>query len=106
MAKDFRAAYSLLDYYKGLYVARYGREPQTNKYRDKWPALDVCGDIGLRNAKALLDYYFRTQTQGHPLNTFFQNYDVLATEKQRQEADKEKIKRIMRETEKRVKNVR
>jgi hypothetical protein len=106
VAKDFRPAYGLLDFYKELYSERYGRAPTINKYRDKWGASDVCEEVGLKEAKLLLSYYFRTQTYGHPLITFFANYDVLAAEKKRQEADNERIKQIMKETEKRVKGVR
>ena len=106
VAKDFRPAYGLLEHYRSLYVAKYGVAPQVNKYRDKWGAIDVCDDVGLVKAKALLEYYFRTQTYGHPLPTFFANYDVLATEKARQDEDKARIKQIMKETEKRVKHGR
>lgn len=69
--------YILLTIYMALYEQKYGKKPRINKYKEKWAMQDVLDSIGFDNAKDVLNYYFRTGKNGHPLNFFYNNFDRL-----------------------------
>lgn len=76
-AQDTKLAYSLITMYTGLYKTRYGKTPTINKYREKWGMQDVLESIDYDRAKELLEYYFKLDRAGHPLQWFFYNFDKL-----------------------------
>ena len=67
----------LLTIYMALYEQKYGKKPRINKYKEKWAMQDVLDSIGFEQAKDVLNYYFRTGKNGHPLNFFYNNFDRL-----------------------------
>jgi hypothetical protein len=70
--------YILLTIYMALYEQRYGKKPRINKYKEKWAMQDVLDSLGsFDQAKDVLNYYFRTGKNGHPLNFFYNNFDRL-----------------------------
>ena len=69
--------YILLTIYMALYEQKYGKKPRINKYKEKWAMQDVLDSIGFDQAKDVLNYYFRTGKNGHPLNFFYNNFDRL-----------------------------
>jgi hypothetical protein len=69
--------YILLTIYMALYEQKYGKKPRINKYKEKWAMQDVLDSIGFDSAKDVLNYYFRTGKNGHPLNFFYNNFDRL-----------------------------
>ena len=69
--------YILLTIYMALYEQKYGKKPRINKYKEKWAMQDVLDSIGFDKAKDVLNYYFRTGKNGHPLNFFYNNFDRL-----------------------------
>lgn len=78
MAKDdAKQAYSLVSLYISLYRTKYGKPPVVNRYREKWAMQDVIDSCNYDRAKELLEYYFRCNKPGHPLNWFFYNFDKL-----------------------------
>ena len=78
MTKDnATAAYALLSYYAKLYKDRYGVSPTINKYKEKWAASSILEDYGKETSHKVLEYYFKMQKEGHPLNWFYNNFDVL-----------------------------
>lgn len=72
-----RDPYILMTIYQNLYKDRYGKMPSLNKFREKWAMQDVIESIGFERAKELLDYYFKTNKMGHPLNFFYNNFDKI-----------------------------
>ncbi len=38
---------------------------------------DVIDSVGYDRARELLEYYFKTSKNGHPLNFFFYNFDRI-----------------------------
>jgi Fic family protein len=48
-----------------------------NRYREKWAMNDVIETVGYDRAKQLIEYYFRCNRIGHPLNWFLYNFDKL-----------------------------
>jgi len=72
-----REPYILLTIYMALYEQKYGKKPRINKYKEKWAMQDVIDSIGFDQAKDVLNYYFRTGKNGHPLNFFYNNFDRL-----------------------------
>jgi hypothetical protein len=78
MAKEeARQPYILISIYEMLYKEKYNRTPKINKYREKWAMQDVIDSIGFDRARNVLEYYFRTNRPGHPLQHFFFNFDKL-----------------------------
>lgn len=78
MSKDeAKQAYSLVSLYISLYKNKYEKQPVVNRYREKWAMQDVIDSIGYERAKELLEYYFKCNKSGHPLNWFLYNFDRL-----------------------------
>lgn len=78
MTKDRASlAFTLLSYYSTKYKARYNKQPNINKYKEKWAAADILDDFSLDEAKNIIDYYFTLSKDGHPLNWLFNNFDKL-----------------------------
>ena len=92
MAKEeARQPYVLISIYEMLYKEKYNRAPKINKYREKWAMQDVIDSIGFDRARNVLEYYFRTNRPGHPLQHFFFNFDKL--DQVMIELDKDKLAR-------------
>jgi hypothetical protein len=78
MAKqDAQQAYALVSLYIALYKTKYAKQPIINRYREKWAMQDVIDTVGFERAKELIDYYFKCNKPGHPLNWFLYNFDRL-----------------------------
>ena len=69
--------YILLSLYTSLFKERYNRLPTINRHREKWAMQDVIDSVGFDRAKEILEYYFKTNKLGHPLQYFFFNFDKL-----------------------------
>jgi len=97
-----RDPYILMTIYQNLYKDRYGKMPSLNKFREKWAMQDVIESIGFERAKELLDYYFKTNKTGHPLNFFYNNFDRIDV--LNKEIKKDKLNRsiLLNETKKMV----
>lgn len=78
MAKeDAKYAYALVSLYIALYKTRYNKSPIVNRYREKWAMQDVIDTVGFERGKELIEYYFKCNKPGHPLNWFLYNFDKL-----------------------------
>lgn len=96
MAKeDDKQAYVLVSLYMSLYKARYNKQPTVNRYREKWAFQDVIDTVGFDRSKELLEYYFKCNKMGHPLNWFLYNFDRLddALVKSTQDTERRKLLR-------------
>lgn len=82
------AAYALLSDYSCLYKQRYGIPPPVNKYKEKWAMISLVEDFGSEEVSKSLDYYFRLNKEGHPLNWFYNNYSTVHTSRIESERDK------------------
>jgi hypothetical protein len=85
--------YMLISYYEDLYSQKYSRKPKINRFREKWAMQDVIDSVGYDRARELLDYYFKTGKNGHPLNFFFYNFDRM--DQVEKEREKDRINRSM-----------
>ena len=65
---DAQLAHGLVTAYTSLFKQKYGKTPQINRYREKWAMQDVLDSVGYDRAKELLEYYFKIDRSGHPLN--------------------------------------
>ena len=74
---DPKLSYTLLSMYEALYTEKYGKKPVVNRYREKWGMQDVIDSVGFQRAKEILEYYFKTGKNGHPIMWFFNNFDSL-----------------------------
>ena len=93
--------YVLISLYQSLYKDRYGKPVKLNKFREKWAMQDVIDSVGFNRAKELIEYYFRTNKSGHPLQFFFYNFDKIDRLQLEIEKDKENRK-VLREATKKL----
>jgi hypothetical protein len=93
--------YILLTQYQNLYKEKYGVAPTINKFREKWAMQDVIDSIGFDRSKEVLEYYFTTSKNRHPLQFFFYNFDRMENIMLELIKDKEN-RRILREATKRL----
>ena len=100
-AKSFKAEYKMLDLYKSLYNSKYGSVPVINKYKEKWAMSSLIEDFGLDEVSDCIEYYFRTDKDGHPISWFFFNFTQLRENLKSQRLDEE-LRRERREHTKRL----
>ena len=62
---------------------------------------DVIDSVGFDRARELVEYYFRTQKNGHPLSFFYYNFDKIDYLQKEIEKDKEN-RRTLREATKKL----
>lgn len=99
MAKeDAKQAYALVSLYIALYKFKYDKQPVVNRYREKWAMQDVIDTVGFERGRELLEYYFRLNRQGHPLNWFLYNFDRLDDTLVKSVQDNEKRKSLRERT--------
>lgn len=77
MAEKSKEPYILIGIYERLYFEKYNKKPRLNKFREKWAMQDVIDSVGYDRARELIEYYFKTSKNGHPLNFFFYNFDRI-----------------------------
>jgi hypothetical protein len=93
--------YILLSIYQNMYQNKYGKMPSLNKYREKWAMQDVIDSVGYSRAKELIEYYFITGKNGHPLQFFFFNFDKIDIMEREIKKDKTN-RRILQEATKKL----
>jgi hypothetical protein len=77
VAEKSKEPYVLIGLYEKLYFEKYNKKPRLNKFREKWAMQDVIDSVGYDRARELIEYYFKTSKNGHPLNFFFYNFDRI-----------------------------
>lgn len=96
MTKDeAKLAYGLVSLYCALHNQMYKKASVVNKYREKWAMQDVVDSVGYERAKELLEYYFKMDKAGHPIQWFFYNFekiDMAITQSQEDKVRREKIR--------------
>lgn len=106
MSAKNKNAHTMISWYEKLFSEKYGRKPIINRYKEMWGLKAVVEHIGLEDSKSLMEYYFKTTKQGHPLDFFIGNYDKLIQSKNLSDADRLARKRIMNQTRKLVEGER
>ena len=94
--------YILLSVYSNLYEGLYGSKPTINRYKEKWSMQDVLDSIGFERAKNVLNYYFKTGKNKHPLNFFYNNFDRIEDMMIQIKEDKINRIRLLQETKRMI----
>ena len=102
MAVKSKEPYILIGLYETLYFQKYGKKPRLNKFREKWAMQDVIDSVGYDRARELLEYYFKTSKNGHPLNFFFYNFDRIDQVESDMRRDKQNRAMLREQTKKLV----
>lgn len=95
-------ATELLNLYVSLYQEKYASSPKMNRHKHRWGFKAMYEDFGLPQSKRIIQYYFRTQHLGHPLEYLLYNYENLCEMMIAVEQDAIKREELRAETEKRV----
>ena len=77
MAKDFKKAMTAIDYYISRYQSLYKETPLVNRYKDKWAMRDLIDEFNIDVVQSIIDYYFKTAKDHHPLGWFYANFTNL-----------------------------
>lgn len=94
---------ALLNRYLGNYAEKYGKGPTDfNRFKHQWGFEAMISDLGQVGAQVVVDYYFRTERYGHPVQYLLYNYEKLANIIRDVEDDKVERIRLREETKKRV----
>jgi len=94
--------YILIGLYLSLYKEKYNKTVTINKFREKWAMQDVIDSVGYNRAVELLQYYFKTNKSGHPLNFFYNNFDRIDQLEKEIKKDKAVRSILLEETKKMV----
>jgi hypothetical protein len=94
--------YILIGLYLSLYKEKYNKTVTINKFREKWAMQDVIDSVGYDRAVELLQYYFKTNKSGHPLNFFYNNFDRIDQLEKEIKKDKAVRSILLEETKKMV----
>ena len=100
-AKD---AHTLLSYYEKGYSEKYGEKPVFNRVTARWSADGVLQSLSMKEAKELVDFYFRTlpTAHDHRLDWFFWNYDSLIVAMSETQKEEKRVSRLLEESEQRA----
>lgn len=98
-----RQSNGLYTLYQKLYTQKYGRAPNGNRYRAKWGLRDMLEDHSYDECKKIVEYYFRTGKQGHPLDFLLSNYDRVFEFMEERLEDEERRQKLLKQTEQKVK---
>jgi hypothetical protein len=94
--------YVLLSLYSNLYEKSYKAKPTINRYKEKWAMQDVIDSIGFERSKKVLEYYFKTGKNRHPLSFFYNNFERIEDMMIQIEEDKVNRGRLLKETKKMI----
>lgn len=96
--------YGLLDLYLLEYQSKLGRKPVVNRYKEKWGFVDMIDSIGYDRSVEVIKFFFQTNRSNYTTNALFNDFDTLDRALTERDIDRERRKRIARETEKRVRD--
>lgn len=102
MATAAQKANALITHYVKLYKAKYKKEPEINRYRERWGFQAMIEDLGDAEARLVIEHYFETGKIGHPVQYLLHNYDRLAKIRRELEEDKANRLRLREQTRLRV----
>ena len=94
--------YILLSLYSNLYEEAYRSKPTINRYKEKWAMQDVIDSIGFERSKNVLEYYFQTGKNRHPLNFFYNNFERIENMMMQIKEDKVNRSRLLQETKRMI----
>ncbi len=92
----------LVNLYIEIYVKKYDRSPEINRFKQKWGFISMIEDYKFPTAKKIIEYYFKTDRFGHPVEHLLYNYETLYKNMVEQDRDAAERERLLRETEQRV----
>jgi hypothetical protein len=76
-SKSFKLEFAVIGRYEAMYLEKYGGKVEINKYKEKWAVSSLIEDFGYDTVLQCLEYYFKTDKDGHPLSYFFFNFEQL-----------------------------
>lgn len=98
-----KQAHAMVSYFGKKYKEKYAIEPRLNRYSARWGFDSVLMDMSEAEAKALVDYYFETQSlNGHSLEWFFYNYEKLAESMANRDEDAASLAAIREQSKRRA----
>lgn len=97
-------AHTFISIYQTMFKQKYKRAVVVNRNTAKWGMVDVIDSIGKENVQPTLEYFFKLSIPGHPLQTYYNNYDKYLEQLELREKDRERRRQLLAETRERVEN--
>ena len=95
--------YEFISYFTKVYMLKYDERPSINKLARRSDATIVAEELGTRTWKKLIDFDFETKSSNkHKFDTLLYNYDKYLKSYEAVKKDREKRKRLLANTKKRV----
>ncbi len=95
-------AQTLINLFERLWEKKYGREYKGNRHADQWGFRDMIDDLGLKRSKEVIRYYFNLASPDHSRQWLIYNYQVVSTQLDDVNADKELRRKLMEQTKKMI----
>lgn len=99
---ETQQAHTLISIYERLFVDRYNQKPVMNRFKFKWGFVSMIEDLGYKRAESVIEFYFRTERVGHPVDYLLYNYEKLNEIKTASDNDDEERARIRAATKLKV----
>ena len=90
-----KLAYALIDYYVLKYKTKFGRNPDINRFKNKYGFQDMISDVGFDRAKKIIEHYIAGSRQAYNVNDLLYNYDkinIVITQLEEDEVNREKLR--------------
>lgn len=92
-------ASKLINVFNAQWKEKYGKQYVGNRHSDQWGFLDMISDLGYRDAKQVVEYYFNLSSDNHhDRKWLIYNYEKVYTTKLQVEADRQHRRNLMEQT--------
>lgn len=89
----------LINVFNKAWQEKYGKPYIGNRHSDQWGFMDMISDLGYKEAKELVQYYFNLASENnHDRKWLIYNYDKVYETKVKVQEDKEHRRRLMEQT--------
>lgn len=102
---EFKKASQLITYFQGLCKEKRGRAPVVNRNKVKYLLVEMLQDLSIQDIKDLMKRYVKTDLDPK-IMTLCYEYDTMLEDFKRDDADLERRKQVMKNTEAAVREFR
>lgn len=106
MATKAQQAYALNSYFGKRYKECLRLDYRGNAHRDKWGFQDMLSDLDEDKARAVIDWFFKTQRKDYSTQDLFRNYDKILEAMEDYEEEKRHTIELLEATRKKVDEAR
>ena len=99
---ESQQAHALISAYEKRFADKYNYKPIMNRFKYRWGFDSMIKDLGYTRAEDVIEFYFRTERIGHPVDYLLYNYEKLNEIKTASDLDDDERCKIRAATKLRV----